>query len=118
MFESVGVNGSDFIDVKVQFWCLSWDPIGNLFQLGVAASDHRSRACTLRRAIIVPQATLGIVTYKKRSLNIQFSQHKEYQKLGRNVLNSNILPVCFKDYDVQCKKYEKNEMLTAFFTRG
>ena len=62
MLEPVGVNGSDFIDVKVQFRCLSRNPIGDFFQLGVAASDHCPRARTLWRAIIVPQTSLGIVT--------------------------------------------------------
>ena len=62
MLEPVGVNGSDFIDVEVQFRCLTWNPIGNLFQLGVDASEHCARARTLWRAIIVPQTSLGIVT--------------------------------------------------------
>ena len=79
MLEPVGVNGSDFIDVEVQFTGFPWDPIGDLFQLGVAASDHGAGARTLWRAIIVPQTSLGIVTYKQRKhdINIQSKAQKE-----------------------------------------
>ena len=79
MLEPVGVNGSDFIDVEVQFTSFPWDPIGDLFQLGVAASDHGAGARTLWRAIIVPQTSLGIVTYKQRKhdINIQSKAQKE-----------------------------------------
>ena len=65
MFESVCVNSIDLIDIEVQFGCLPRDSIGNLFQFGMAASDHGASTCALWRAIIVTKATLRVVPCKK-----------------------------------------------------
>ena len=61
VFESLGVNSSDLIDIEVQFRCLPGDASGNLFQLGMTASDHSARARALGRAIIVSKASFRIV---------------------------------------------------------
>lgn len=62
MLEPIGVDGIDLIDIEIQFRCLPWDAVGDLFQLGMAASDHSAGARALRGAIVVSQTALGVVT--------------------------------------------------------
>ena len=80
MFESVGVNSINLIDIEVQFRCLPWDSIGNLSQFGVTASDHGARTCALWRAIVVTQATLRVVPCKKYIKRKTITKRKKTNK--------------------------------------
>ena len=57
MLQSAIVNRRDFVDIKVEFGGLGRDAFGDLGQFGMAASNDGSGAATLRRTIVVAQAS-------------------------------------------------------------
>ena len=61
MLQSLGVDGSDLVDVEVQLRGLGRDALGDLSELGVGAADDGAGAGALRRAVIRSQ-TSNVIT--------------------------------------------------------
>ena len=56
MLQSLSVDGSDLVDIKVEFRCLGWNTLGYLLQLGVTTSHNCSGAGAFRWTIVGAQA--------------------------------------------------------------
>ena len=57
MLQSLGVDGSDLVDVEVQLRGLGRDALGDLSELGVGAADDGAGAGALWRAVIRAQTS-------------------------------------------------------------
>ena len=55
MFQPLGVNGPDLVDVEVQLRGLGWDPLGYLGELGVGAAHDGAGAGALWGAVVSPE---------------------------------------------------------------
>ena len=61
MLQSLGVDGSDLVDVEVQLRGLGRDALGDLSELGVGASHYGAGTGALWRAVIRAQ-TSNVIT--------------------------------------------------------
>ena len=72
MLESLGVNGPDLVDVKVELRGLGGDALGYLLELGVAAPHNGPCTSALRWTIVCSQAASIVTVYNMAK--IQFKE--------------------------------------------
>ena len=72
MLESLGVDGPDLVDVKVELRGLRGDALGYLLELGMAAPHNGPRTGALRWTIVCSQAASVVTVYKMAK--IQFKE--------------------------------------------
>ena len=55
MFQPLGINGSNLVDVEVQLRGLGGYPLGYLGELGVGAAHNGACACAPQGAVVSPE---------------------------------------------------------------